>query len=76
MSDSTCVKVLQMVARSVCTGKNKEGGKPMFIFDFDCCCSSELISGLLAFTKRMIKNYMTDRRASSNMYVCKLYLFT
>ena len=57
-----------MVARSVCTG-NKEGGKPMFIFDFDCCCSSELISSLLAFTKRMIKNYMTDRGETHNMYV-------
>ena len=56
----------------MCTG-NKEGGRLMFIFDFDCCCSSELISGLLAFTKRMIKNYMTDRGATYNMYVCKLY---
>ena len=52
----------------MCTG-NKEGGKPMFIFDFDCCCSSELISSLLSFTKRMIKNYMIDRGATYNVYV-------
>lgn len=55
----------------MCTG-NKEGGKAMFIFDFDCCCSSELISGLLAFTKRMIRDHMikdltTGREATSNM---------
>ena len=53
----------------MCTG-NKDRGKPMFIFDFDCCCSSELISGLLAFTNRMIKKFMSGSGPTSNTYVC------
>ncbi|XP_065909539.1 uncharacterized protein [Dysidea avara] len=53
------LKILQMVARAMSTG-HEEGGKPMYIFDFDCCCSGELITGLLAFTKRMVKACTAD----------------
>ena len=60
-----------MVARAMSTGY-KEGGKPLYIFDFDCCCSGELITGLLAFTKRMVKACTEKLMDDGNcMYVLK-----
>ena len=67
-----------MVARAMSTG-HEEGGKPMYIFDFDCCCSGELITGLLAFTKRMVKACTADSEKlmddGNSMCVLKTFKF-
>ena len=63
-----------MVARAMSTGHDKSG-KPMYIFDFDCCCSGELITSLLAFTKRLVKACAVDSEKHTDdngMYVQKI----